>query len=263
MTTEASDGSSRRRGRAKLFPVVDFKDAFGIAEGIKEHGAGTRMRRMTLFDHMDRSPNSSLTRTLVVSSGRYGLTNGGYKSEYLEVTDDAKMLLDEDTSTADSKKKIFELSINRFAPFADLYTKRKDSRLPAADVLMDEVGDAGVPTNDRELATEIFLANCEHIGLVREISGSKSLISIEQVIEEIQDGVGGDQGASAESLDQGEGHEDPPREEGHEDPPRMEANVSEPSVHIDIQIHIDSTASAEQIDQVFSSMARHLYRRDE
>jgi hypothetical protein len=36
-----------------------------------------------------------------------------------------------------------------------------------------------------------------------------------------------------------------------------------PSIHIDIQIHIDSQASADQIDQVFASMAKHLYKRDE
>lgn len=32
-----------------------------------------------------------------------------------------------------------------------------------------------------------------------------------------------------------------------------------PALHIDIQVHIDATASAEQIDQIFASMARHLY----
>lgn len=34
---------------------------------------------------------------------------------------------------------------------------------------------------------------------------------------------------------------------------------SSPSLHIDIQIHISPEASAEQIDQIFSSMAKHLY----
>lgn len=33
-----------------------------------------------------------------------------------------------------------------------------------------------------------------------------------------------------------------------------------PNVHLDIQIHIPADASAEQIDQIFESMARHLYR---
>lgn len=37
--------------------------------------------------------------------------------------------------------------------------------------------------------------------------------------------------------------------------------ASQPSVHIDIQVHIDPAATAEQIDQIFASMARHLYDR--
>lgn len=35
-----------------------------------------------------------------------------------------------------------------------------------------------------------------------------------------------------------------------------------PKLHIDIQIHISSDASPEQIDQIFASMAKHLYTRD-
>ncbi|MBI4200389.1 MAG: DUF5343 domain-containing protein [Chloroflexi bacterium] len=42
---------------------------------------------------------------------------------------------------------------------------------------------------------------------------------------------------------------------------QREARITEPTVHIDIQIHIDSSASPEQIDQIFASMARHLYHR--
>jgi hypothetical protein len=34
-----------------------------------------------------------------------------------------------------------------------------------------------------------------------------------------------------------------------------------PSIHIDIQIHISPDASAEQIEQVFANMAKHLYPR--
>ena len=35
-----------------------------------------------------------------------------------------------------------------------------------------------------------------------------------------------------------------------------------PALHVDIQVHIDSSASAEQIEQIFASMARHLYGRE-
>jgi hypothetical protein len=35
--------------------------------------------------------------------------------------------------------------------------------------------------------------------------------------------------------------------------------ANQPSVHIDLQIHISPEASPEQIDQIFASMRRHLY----
>lgn len=41
-------------------------------------------------------------------------------------------------------------------------------------------------------------------------------------------------------------------------PPPVTSNGG-PTVHIDIQIHIPVDATPEQIDQIFSSMARHLY----
>lgn len=49
----------------------------------------------------------------------------------------------------------------------------------------------------------------------------------------------------------------PPEPKAPAQPP-----VGGPSVHIDVQIHIDPNASADQIDQIFASMARHLYGRE-
>ncbi len=40
-----------------------------------------------------------------------------------------------------------------------------------------------------------------------------------------------------------------------------EKRPSEPSVHIDVQIHISPDAPPEQVDQIFASMAKHLYGR--
>jgi hypothetical protein len=43
---------------------------------------------------------------------------------------------------------------------------------------------------------------------------------------------------------------------------RASGNDEIPSLHIDVQIHISADASAEQIDQVFASMAKHIYRKE-
>jgi hypothetical protein len=42
--------------------------------------------------------------------------------------------------------------------------------------------------------------------------------------------------------------------------PKEDLNGFGASLHIDIQIHISSDASADQIDHIFASMAKHLYK---
>ncbi|WP_070988375.1 DUF5343 domain-containing protein [Halofilum ochraceum] len=38
-------------------------------------------------------------------------------------------------------------------------------------------------------------------------------------------------------------------------------STSGPSLHVDIQVHISPEASADQIDQIFESMSKHLYKQ--
>ena len=42
-------------------------------------------------------------------------------------------------------------------------------------------------------------------------------------------------------------------------PPALLGNA--PTVHVDVQVHIATDASAEQIDAIFASMAKHLYSK--
>lgn len=44
-------------------------------------------------------------------------------------------------------------------------------------------------------------------------------------------------------------------------PPPPPPAPNGPSLHLDIQIHIPPDASAEQLDHIFASMAKHLYRQ--
>lgn len=44
-------------------------------------------------------------------------------------------------------------------------------------------------------------------------------------------------------------------------PPRDNDRSASPSLHIDVNVHIASDATPEQIEAIFSSMAKHLYQR--
>ena len=41
----------------------------------------------------------------------------------------------------------------------------------------------------------------------------------------------------------------------------QDTQEGEPSLHLNVQLHISPDASAEQIDQIFESMTRHIYKR--
>jgi hypothetical protein len=100
MTDEivASDVTSEPKRRARKFPALTFAEALGFAEAIQQHAAGQRVRRLTLFEKLQKEPDSKESRTLITASGQYGLTKGSYKAEYLELTPTGAAATGEDTS---------------------------------------------------------------------------------------------------------------------------------------------------------------------
>ena len=66
------------------FPNVAFEDALEIANAIWQCSSGQKVRRLTLFDHLGKTPDSGPSRNLITISSKYKLTSGGYQAEYLE-----------------------------------------------------------------------------------------------------------------------------------------------------------------------------------
>ena len=46
-------------------------------------------------------------------------------------------------------------------------------------------------------------------------------------------------------------------------PPHGVRNLEMPEMRLNLEIRIDASVTPEQIDQIFASMAKHLYRRDD
>ena len=256
--TDQSEPPRERRGRgpSKPFPIMPFEEVLQLSQGIMQHGINGEIQRLTLLSRMDKSPQSSATRNLIASSYKYGLTIGSYNSAGFAVTADGQSILNQECPDQERKRKQFELAIEQFAPFSSLYERLKDSRLPDTTVLSDELGRFGVADSDRQNAADVFTANIRYIGLIEQIAGSSHVRTIEDAVSQLE--------ANVPAEDTGV---DLPAEvpvTATEVPAPVtpgEVLTSEPSVHIDIQIHIDASATAEQIDQVFRSMAQHLYGR--
>ena len=113
-----------------------------------------------------------------------------------------------------------------------------------------------MPSSDLTRAASVFVDNLRYLGLIREMSGAERVIPVEQLLEELPETM------KDNSLE-------PKTEDPLPDPiAPVVANgggglaTNRPALHIDIQVHIDPTSSAEQIDQIFASMAKHLYRTE-
>jgi len=244
----SAESKRRGRGAAKPFPLSPFEDVLALARTIQEHGVGGALRRITVFDRLKRSPESGLSRQLVTDSSKYGVTVGGCQAEYLKLTDEGAKLVDPHTAPQDRKRLEFELAVKRIEPFNMLYERLKGKAIPALDVLKDQL--EGVPEPDREQCVKVFTENARYVGLICHEAGKDRIADLAQALEEL---------AAA-----------PPRREPApqlvkstaEAQPEAPPVPPEPTLHVDVNIHIDPAASAEQIDQVFASMARHLYGRE-
>src|SRR5205814_4096103 len=91
---------TRRKRVSRSFPAAPFEEALELPLAIQSIGGGEKVRRLTLFEQLDKSPESGPSRMMITNASRYGLTTGSYKSEWLELTDKGSVA----TSTADSPR---------------------------------------------------------------------------------------------------------------------------------------------------------------
>ena len=256
LRTEPTSPPARKRSRGsnKPFPSMTFEEALVLPRSIVEHGVNGEIQRLTLFGKLKKSPESSLTRTLITNSAKYGLTTGSYSAPALSVTDDGQVVSATNQSQA-VRHKGFELAIGRFDPFRKVYERLANQRLPDEVVLADELERSGIPNADRQQAAVVFSANLNYLGLVEDISGHSYVRAIEETTDATVDPIS----ASSETDST-----DPPIVPAELPSTQTEQSSSgetKPTVHLNLQIHVDSSATPELIDQIFSSMARHLYDR--
>jgi len=171
------------------------------------------------------------------------LTTGSYAADYLTITDDAGMILSASSSELERRRKSFQLAIQQQSVFNQLYERLKGKRLPASDVLKDELAQIGVPTGDRDTAAEVFIQNARDLGLIQEISGKDTIVPIEQVFEALP--------AEAPVSE-------PPT------PPKGEADripkvTHGLTVNINIQLTLPATDDESVYDKLFASLKRNLF----
>ena len=184
MQPEIVAENKTQRKTVKNIPALTFEDTIQLAIGIWECASGQKVRRLTLFDHLKKSPDSGPSRTLVTASSKYGLTTGGYQAEMLELTPLGKIAANPDGNKCETTKAKFELAIQGNSYFNHLYDSFKSMKLPTNKVMEDAVVEIGLDADEAKRCVETFIVNAQYIGLIQMLSGAQRLITIEHLLEE-------------------------------------------------------------------------------
>ncbi|MFN3168821.1 MAG: hypothetical protein ACE37H_17345 [Phycisphaeraceae bacterium] len=179
-----ADTPSRSR-KARPYPASSFTDALPLGEAILKYASGEKVRRLTLLQQMDKSPNSGPTKMMITNSGKYGITKGSYAAEHLELTEIGKNAVDPANGVRIQRKAAFDLAIEGVPPFKLLYEQYKDKRLPEREIMKDVLRDSPVEVPDPDECVDTFTVNVKDLDLLRTIGGAETLVSIEQVIDEL------------------------------------------------------------------------------
>jgi hypothetical protein len=187
----------RKPRTPRSFPSISFLEAIVIAEAISHFAAGQRIRRLTLFENMKRSAESSTSRQLVTASAQYKLTIGSYSADYLELTPEGKLAAGDPSLGVTRLAARLQLAIAEVAPFNKIYEQFKDNRLPQSSVLKDFARDnALVPDEHVDECVETFLVNARDLGLLRTYAGAERLLTLELALDEYGDNTSADTSSS-------------------------------------------------------------------
>jgi hypothetical protein len=187
-TDEAADSTSetpkRRKRIVRTYPATSFIEALPLAEAIQKFAVGQRVRRLTLFEHMNRSADSGPSRQLITNSAQYGLTKGSYSSEFLELSEKGKLASGDESLGQARLAARLQLAIADVTPFNAIYEQFKNNRIPASNIIRDFVVEQGLAAEDAaDECVETFLANARDLKLLTNYAGAERLLTFETLLE--------------------------------------------------------------------------------
>jgi hypothetical protein len=146
-------------------------DALKIAQSIKDNSAGKPYDRLDLAKSLGYSPASSIFRSLITSSSRYGLTSGTYNSKTITLTPLGTSIMfpkDEQEKAEGLKKALFSIAL-----FKRFFTDYDNNKLPTVDYLTNTLNRTyGIPVEDCKDCYDIIVKNAKELAILDNISGS-------------------------------------------------------------------------------------------
>lgn len=197
---------TRKKRKQRPFPACSFAEAKELADAILEYGSGQPVRRISLFDHINKSPESSTSRQWITNAGKYGLIKGSYAAEHLELTPGGAKAVDDEISKRESVKARVKLAIEDIPPFKTLYDRFVGNKLPARAALIDAAKELEVADEFAEEAVDTFIVNLRDLGLLQTLSGAERIVTIDHLLDSLPSGAVKPESGSVQTHTHTAGH---------------------------------------------------------
>lgn len=188
---------ARRKRTVRSFPAAPFEESIEFVKSMFEFGSGEAVRRLSLFDHIGKSPDSGSSRMMVTNANKYGLIKGNYASETLEITPDGIRTVDPQIPARDQLRAKIKLSIEDIEIFAKLHERFVGRALPAKTALIDTAMELGESKDAAPEAVETFILNARYVGLLAMLSGAERLVSKDAAVDAVQQPAGQPPGSAS------------------------------------------------------------------
>lgn len=177
--------AEKRKRAQRPFPAAPFEEALDFTRTIYTFGSGQPVRRLSIFDHLGKAPDSGASRQLIINANKYGLIEGGYQADHLKITADGLKAVDTDPTPREQAKARVKLAIEAIAPFDGLYARFKSNKLPARAALIDAAKDVGVAEEMSEECVDTFIVNLRFVGLLQTLSGAERIITLDHLLDSL------------------------------------------------------------------------------
>jgi hypothetical protein len=179
------EAAAKKKRTQRPFPACAFEEALEFAKAIFDYGSGKPVRRLSLFDHLQKSPESGSSRQLIVNANKYDLIKGSYAAEQLELTPDGIRSIDEELPKREQAKARIQLAVTGIAPFNALFERFAGNKLPARAALVDAIREFDVPPELAEEAVDTFVVNLRFVGLLQTLSGAERIVTVDHLLDTV------------------------------------------------------------------------------
>ena len=148
------------------FPRESLNKALAIAQGIWENFAGKDASPLDIAIAIEVSPTSSDWRSLCGTSIAYGLTDGGYSSEKIQLTELGRRIVAPTSEDDDTRARAEAILKPRI--MSEFFRKYDKAKFPKDNIARNILIGMGVPQDRATRAVELIRENGTYAGVLRD-----------------------------------------------------------------------------------------------